>query len=236
MTPHINATQDAFAPVVIMPGDPLRAQFIANNFLEQAKLVTNVRNMFGFTGFYKGQRISVMGSGMGIPSISIYAHELFMEYGVEIIIRAGSCGAIQQHIKVGDVIVAMGASTDSNVNRVRFSHHDFAAIADYNLLRLTEETAQHLNIPLSVGNIMTSDFFYRPDAKAFKLMEKMGILCVDMETAGLYGVAAECQRKALAVFTVSDHIFTKEATTSEERQTKLTAMTNLLLETAIKAS
>ena len=234
MTPHINAKQDAFAPVVIMPGDPLRAKFIAENYLEKAELVTDVRNMLGFTGYHKDQRISVMGSGMGTPSVSIYAYELFTKYGVETIIRAGSCGAIRQDINVGDIVVAMGASTDSAVNKIRFGHYDFAAIADYTLLRTTEETASELNIPLIIGNIMTTDMFYHPDQNLLNTMEKMGILGLDMEAAALYGVAAECQRKALAAFTVSDHLITKEEMSSDERQTKFTTMINLLLETAIK--
>lgn len=234
MTPHIHAAKGDFAPVVIMPGDPLRAKFIADHFLKDVQQVTNVRNMLGFTGVYKEQRISVMGSGMGIPSMSIYSRELFVDYGVEKIIRAGSCGSIHPDINVGDVIIGMGACTDSKVNRSRFHGYDFAAIADYGLLRHAVDTAKELNISTRIGNVMTSDHFYNPNPSEFDVIENMGILGVEMEAAGLYGVAAECHRKALAIFTVSDHIRTGASLSSEERQTSFSAMMKLVLETSIK--
>jgi len=232
-TPHIEAGPNDFAKTVLMPGDPLRAKFIAENFLDDVKCVTQVRNMFGYTGTYKGKPISVMGSGMGIPSISIYATELYKDYGVEEIIRIGSCGAVRDDIKVRDVIVGMSASTDSNVNRMRLNQCDFAATADFSLLQKVTNTADKLNKKVHVGNIFTADLFYTPQPEMFALMEKYGILAVEMEAAGLYGVAAEYGKKALAVFTVSDHIKTGEQTTAEERQTTFKDMMELTLESIL---
>lgn len=232
-TPHIAAKPGQFAETVLMPGDPLRAKFIADNFLENAECVTKVRNMLGFTGTYKGKRISVMGSGMGIPSISIYATELYKDFGVENIIRIGSCGAVRDDIKVRDVIVGMAASTDSNVNRQRFNHCDFAASADYGLLHKVVSTADKLNKPVHVGNVFTADLFYTPQPEMFATMENMGILAVEMEAAGLYGVAAEMGKKALAVFTVSDHIKTGEQTTADERESTFKDMMELTLESIL---
>jgi len=235
MTPHINAEAGAFAKTVLFPGDPLRAKFIAETFLEDVKQVTDVRNMFGFTGTYKGKEVSVMGSGMGIPSCSIYATELITEYGVENIIRVGTCGAVSPDVKVLDVIIGMGASTDSAVNRTRFKGYDFAAIADYGLLRKAVESAEAKEIRVKVGNIYSADLFYTPEPEMFDLMEKYNILGIDMEAAGLYGVAAEFGAKALTILTVSDHIRTGEKTSAEERQTSfkemiLVALNSLLLE------
>ena len=224
MTPHINAEAGAFAKTVLFPGDPLRAKFIAETFLEDVKQVTDVRNMFGFTGTYKGKKVSVMGSGMGIPSCSIYATELITEYGVENIIRVGTCGAVSPDVKVLDVIIGMGASTDSAVNRTRFKGYDFAAIADYGLLRKAVESAEVKEISVKVGNIYSADLFYTPEPEMFDLMEKYNILGVDMEAAGLYGVAAEFGAKALTILTVSDHIRTGEKTSAEERQTSFREM------------
>ena len=235
MTPHINAEAGAFAKTVLFPGDPLRAKFIAETFLEDVKQVTDVRNMFGFTGTYKGKEVSVMGSGMGIPSCSIYATELITEYGVENIIRVGTCGAVSSDVKVLDVIIGMGASTDSAVNRTRFKGYDFAAIADYGLLRKAVESAEAKEISVKVGNIYSADLFYTPEPEMFDLMEKYNILGVDMEAAGLYGVAAEFGAKSLTILTVSDHIRTGEKTSAEERQTSfremiLVALDSLLIE------
>ncbi|WP_457597575.1 purine-nucleoside phosphorylase [Hydrogenimonas sp.] len=234
-TPHINAQPGDFAQTVLLPGDPLRAKHIAENFLEDARLVTDVRNMLGFTGLYRGRRVSVMGSGMGIPSASIYATELIKEYGVENIIRVGTCGAVSRDIKVLDVIIAMGACTDSKVNRMRFNGHDFAAICDYGLLRMADDAAQAKGIDVKVGNIYSADLFYTPQPEMFDLMEKLNILGVDMEAAGLYGVAAEFGARALTILTVSDHIRTGVQTTSEERQTKFNAMLEIALDVAVKA-
>ncbi|MDO6525336.1 purine-nucleoside phosphorylase [Motilimonas sp. 1_MG-2023] len=232
-TPHINAQAGDFAETVLFPGDPLRAKYIAETFLDNPVQVTDVRNMLGFTGTYKGKRVSVMGSGMGIPSCSIYAKELITEYGVKNLIRVGSCGAVSEKVKVRDVIVAMGACTDSKVNRMRFKDHDFAAIASFDLLRKVVTAAEQAEIPVQVGNVFSADLFYTPDPEMFDYMEKMGILGVEMEAAGLYGVAAEFGANALCVVTVSDHIRTGEQTTSDERQTTFNDMIIMTLDSLI---
>jgi purine-nucleoside phosphorylase len=232
-TPHIEAQAGEFAETVLMPGDPLRAKFIADNFLDDAKCITTVRNMLGYTGTYKGKRVSVMGSGMGIPSISIYATELYKDYGVEKIIRIGSCGAVRDDIKIRDIVIGMAASTDSNVNRQRFHNVDFAACADFSLLKSVVDTAEKLGKPVHVGNIFTADLFYSPQPEMFATMEKHGILAVEMEAAGLYGVAAEYGKKALTVLTVSDHIKTGEQTTAAERETTFKDMMELTLESVL---
>ena len=232
-TPHIEAQAGEFAETVLMPGDPLRAKFIADNFLDDAKCITQVRNMLGYTGTYKGKRVSVMGSGMGVPSISIYATELYKDYGVEKIIRIGSCGAVRDDIKIRDIVIGMAASTDSNVNRQRFHNVDFAACADFSLLKSVVDTAEKLGKPVHVGNIFTADLFYTPQPEMFATMEKYGILAVEMEAAGLYGVAAEYGKKALTVLTVSDHIKTGEQTTAAERETTFKDMMELTLESVL---
>ena len=188
---HINAAADDFADTVIMPGDPLRARYIAEKFLHGTKQVTDVRNMLGFTGHYRDSRISVMGSGMGIPSASIYCTELINNYGVRRIIRAGSCGAISSNISLRDIIIAIGACTDSNVNRIRFGGYDFAATADYAMLESAVTTARDKNMNVHVGNVFSADLFYTPDTDMFDIMEKHGVLGVEMEAAGIYGLAAE---------------------------------------------
>ncbi|MFP1722988.1 purine-nucleoside phosphorylase [Lonsdalea quercina] len=232
-TPHINAEMGDFADVVLMPGDPLRAKYIADTFLEDVVEVNNVRGMLGFTGTYKGRRISVMGHGMGIPSCSIYAKELITEFGVEKIIRIGSCGAVSENVKVRDVVIGMGACTDSKVNRMRFKDHDFAAIADYDLLRHAVDAANTRGVKVRVGNLFSADLFYTPDPQMFDVMEKYGVLGVEMEAAGIYGVAAEFGAKALAICTVSDHIRTQEVTTAEERQTTFNEMIEIALESVL---
>ncbi len=232
-TPHINAADGAFAETVLFPGDPLRAKYIAETFLENVEQVTDVRNMLGFTGTYKGKRVSVMGSGMGIPSCSIYATELVKDYGVKNLIRVGSCGAISLDVKVRDVIIGMGACTDSQVNRLRFGGQDFAAIADYGLLAAVVKAADEKNIKHRVGNVFSADLFYTPQPEMFDTMEKMGILGVEMEAAGLYGVAAEYGANALCVVTVSDHIRTGEATSSDERQSTFNEMIEMTLEAVL---
>ena len=232
-TPHINAQKGDFAQTVLLPGDPLRAKHIAETFLEDVKEVTNVRNMLGFTGTYKGKRVSVMGSGMGIPSCSIYATELIKDYGVENLIRVGSCGAVSRKIKVRDVIIGMGASTDSQVNRSRFGGYDLAALSDYSLLSAAVEAANEHGLNVKVGNIFSADLFYTPQPEMFDLMEKYNILGVEMEAAGLYGVAAEFGARALTILTVSDHIRTGEVTTAEERQNSFNDMIRIALDTAI---
>ncbi|GGY97259.1 MULTISPECIES: purine-nucleoside phosphorylase [Shewanella] len=232
-TPHINAVDGAFAETVLFPGDPLRAKYIAETFLENVEQVTDVRNMLGFTGTYKGKKVSVMGSGMGIPSCSIYATELIKDYGVKNLIRVGTCGAISRDIKVRDVVIGMGACTDSRVNRMRFKDKDFAAIADYELLTAVVNAAKAQNIKVRVGNVFSADLFYSPEPDMFDVMEKMGVLGVEMEAAGLYGVAKEFGARALCVVTVSDHIRTGEVTTSEERQTTFNDMITMTLEAVL---
>ena len=229
-TPHLEAAPGEFAETVLMPGDPLRAQHIAETFLDNVQQVNGIRGMLGFTGEYKGSAVSVMGSGMGIPSISIYAKELWTEYGVQNIIRVGSCGAVHSDIKLRDVLIGTGACTDSKVNRSRFNGHDFAAIADFELARKAVAAAERLKIPVRTGNLFSADLFYSPEPEMFEVMESMGILGIEMEAAGLYGCAAECGKSALAICTVSDHIRTGESTTSEERQTSFNEMVRVTLE------
>ena len=235
MTPHINAESGDFAEVVLMPGDPLRAKYIAENFLKNAHEVCNLRNMLGFNGDYEGTAISVMGSGMGIPSISIYSQELFTEYGVKTIIRVGSCGAVSPQINIRDVVIGMGACTDSNVNRIRFKGYDYAAIADFGLLVNAVASADKLSLKVHVGNIFSADLFYTPDEAMFDVMEQYNILGVEMEAAGLYSIAAELGGKALSICTVSDHIRRGEKLSGEERQLSLNEGIELALMTAVAA-
>lgn len=232
-TPHISASRGDLAPSVLLPGDPLRAKHIADNFLDDVKQVNEVRNMLGFTGRYEDVPVSVMGTGMGIPSASIYVTELITEYDVERLIRVGSCGGVTEKVQIRDVILAIGACTDSSTNRVRYGGDDFAATADYWLLKAAEEAASAKGIEVRVGNLHSADLFYNPDPTAFDRMESMGVLAVEMEAAGLYGVAAERGGRALTIATVSDHIRTGEATTSEERQRTFNEMVEIALE-AIK--
>lgn len=232
-TPHIDAEDGAFAETILLPGDPLRAKYIAETFMDDIKQVTDVRNMFGFTGSYKGKPVSVMGTGMGIPSCSIYATELITEYGVKNLIRVGSCGSVSTDIKLLDVIIGMGASTDSKVNRIRFNGHDFAAIADYQLLRKAVASARVHGVDARVGNIFSTDLFYTPEENAFDLMEKYNILGVEMEAAGLYGVAAEYGANALCILTVSDQIRTGEKATAEERQSSFNDMLKIALDSIV---
>jgi len=232
-TPHIEAKEGDFAETVLMPGDPLRAKFIAEEFLEDVRQVNGVRNMFGFTGTYKGKSVSVMGSGMGIPSISIYAKELYTHYGVKNIIRVGSCGAVSRSIELRDILIGMGGCTDSGVNRARFDGYDFAAIASYELLSNAVKAAEKLDLKVHVGNLFSADLFYTPKPELFDRMEALGVLGVEMEAAGLYGCAAECGCSALAICTVSDHIRTGMSTTSAERQSTFTDMIHITLESLV---
>lgn len=232
-TPHINAEPGDFADAVIMPGDPLRAKFIAENYLDEARQVNDVRNMLGFTGRYKGRPLSVLGHGMGIPSCSIYCSELVNSFGVKRLLRAGSCGAVSKKVRLRDIIIAMGACTDSKVNRVRFRGHDFAAIADYELLRTAVAHAERKRLSHHVGNVFSADLFYTPEPEMFELMEKYRVYGVEMEAAGIYGLAAEFGAKALTVCTVSDHIVSGERLSAEERESGFKDMIELVLETAI---
>jgi purine-nucleoside phosphorylase len=235
-TPHLETSSEGFAETVLLPGDPLRAKFIAETFLDDIEEVNSVRNMLGFTGTYQGKPISVMGTGMGIPSISIYARELILDYGVKNLVRVGSCGAVSKEVKVRDVLIGMGACTDSGVNRARFGGYDFAAIADYDLVAAHVEAARELEVPVRVGNLFSADLFYTPQPEMFDRMEKMGVLGVEMEAAGLFGVCAEFGARGMTICTVSDHIRTGESTTSEEREKSFTAMIKVALEAALKVS
>lgn len=232
-TPHINAEMGNFAEVVLMPGDPLRAQHIGNTFLSDVREVNQVRGMLGYTGSYKGRAVSVMGHGMGIPSCSIYTKELITDFGVKQIIRVGSCGAIRSDVNVRDIVIGMGASTNSKVNRMRFKDHDFAAIADFDMVRNAVDAANTVGIPVRVGNIFSADLFYTPDPQMFDVLEKYGILGVEMEAAGIYGVAAEFGARALAICTVSDHIRSGEALSAADRQTTFNDMIEVALESVL---
>ncbi len=229
-TPHLRAEPGEFAPIVLMPGDPLRAKYIAETFLDDARLVTDVRNMFGFTGSYQGTPVSVQGSGMGVPSIQIYATELIRDYGVHTIVRVGSCGALPDDLKLGDVVVGLGAGTDSGVNRARLQGRDMSAVASWKLLRATVEAAEAKGIEARVGTLFTSDFFYDPNEPAFDLLERYGYLAVEMEAAGLYGLAAEHGIDALAVCTVSDHIKRNESMSPEDRESSFENMMTIVLD------
>ena len=232
VTPHINAKEGSFAETILLPGDPLRAKFIAETFFEDIKEVTNVRNILGFTGKYKKNDISVMGTGMGIPSASIYAKELITEYNVKNLIRVGSSGAIAKNLELGDIVAGIGPSTDSGVNRVTLEGDDFSATESWNLLHNFVHSAEKLNKEVHVGNIFSSDLFYDPrGVERFDNLASMGILAVEMEAAGLYGVAAEYEAEALTVVTVSDIIRGGEfkQMSSEERELGLKTMVEITL-------
>jgi len=229
-TPHISAEPGEFAEAILLPGDPLRAKHIAERFLDGARQVSAVRNMLGYTGTYKGMPVSAMGTGMGIPSVSIYASELITDYGVKRLVRVGSCGGVSTRVKLRDVIVATGACTDSAVNRARYHGWDFAAIADFNLARTAVDAAGKLGVTVAVGNVHSADLFYNPFPGVWDVLEGMNVLAVEMEAAGLYGVAAEKGARALTIVTVSDHIRTGEATSSEERQQTFDEMVAIALE------
>ena len=232
-TPHIGAEKGDIAETVLLPGDPLRAKFVAETYLENVQCVNQVRNMLGFTGDYRGKRVSVMSSGMGMPSVSIYATELFQFFDVDEIIRVGSCGSIHNDVNLGDLVVAMGASTDSNQNRMHFQGNDFAAIADYGLLRKWIDTAVGSDVNHTVGNVLTSDTFYHPAEDLYEAAAKLQIVAVEMETAGLYRVAAQQNGRALSVFTVSDHITKNLKLTAEERETSFTRMMEVTLDSIV---
>lgn len=232
-TPHNRALQGEIAETVLMPGDPLRAKYIAEHFLSDVTMFNDVRNMFGYTGTYKGKRVSVMGSGMGMPSIGIYSYELYHFYGVENIIRIGSAGGIGDQVHLRDVVIAMGASTNSNYAAQYRLPGTFAPIADYGLLRKAVESAEKNNIPVIVGNVLSSDTFYDDNPDANALWKKMNVLAVEMESAALYMNAARAGKKALGIFTVSDHVFTGESLSAEDRQNTFTDMMKIALETAL---
>lgn len=233
-TPHIAASEGEFAEAILLPGDPLRAKYIAENFIDDAVQVNAVRNMLGFTGTYQGMPVSVMGTGMGVPSISIYVTELMRFYGVERLIRVGSAGGIADHVKMRDVVLAVGGCTDSSVNRARYGGWDFAATADFGLLRSAYDAAVAAGKTVHVGNVHTSDAFYNPVGNALDVWDKMGVLAVEMETAALYAIAAEEGCRAMSILTVSDHLKTHEATSAEERQSTFSDMVQIALDGLVR--
>lgn len=233
MSVHIGAKQGEIAETILLPGDPLRAKYIAETFLENAQIYNEVRNMFGYTGTYKGNPISVQGTGMGVPSISIYVNELINDYDVKTLIRVGTAGAIQKDVKVRDVILAMSASTDSQMNRLTFGGIDYAPTANFDLLRKAYDAGVAKGLQLKAGNVFTADQFYNDNSELEK-WAKYGILAIEMETAALYTLAAKFNRQALSVLTISDHIITGEETTAEERQTTFNEMIEVALEAAIE--
>lgn len=231
-TPHNAANKGDFAPTVLMPGDPLRAKYIAETFLEDVKQVTSVRNMFGYTGFYQGKKISVMGSGMGMPSIGIYAHELYSQYGVEKIIRIGSCGAYSPDCKLFDLIIAQGACTNSSWAHQYGLPGTFSAIADFEMLKAAYDKAKEINARVHVGNVLSSDIFYNDKPEVWKNWARMGILAVEMESYALFATAASLNKKALTILTVSDSFITPEITTAEQREKSFVEMMKVALEIA----
>ena len=233
-TPHINATPSDFAKTVLMPGDPLRSKFIAENFLENARLVNDVRGIQGYTGTYKGEKVSVMASGMGMPSIAIYSYELFSFFGVENIIRVGSAGGMAENVKIRDIIFGMGASTTTNFAVQYKLEGTFAPIASYELMKTAIAEADKIGASYHVGNLLSSDIFYNADPDASKRWSKLGVLGVEMEAAALYMNAAYLGKRALAICTVSDHLLTGEALDANSRQNSFTEMMEIALNTAIK--
>jgi purine-nucleoside phosphorylase len=228
-TPHISANPGDFAQTVLMPGDPLRAKHIADTFFDNPRQVTAVRNMFGYTGTYKNLPISVMGSGMGIPSISIYAHELFTTFDVQNIIRVGSCGTVLPDVKLRDVVIGATASTDSNVNQTRFHNPNYQPSADPTLLQNAIAAAEKLGIHARVGDIFSADLFYDPNEDTFDKLGARGVLGIEMEAAGLYGCADQCNKHALAICTVSDHIRSGEHLPPADRETTFNEMIQITL-------
>lgn len=232
MSVHIGAQKGEIAESILLPGDPLRAKFIAENFLENAKCYNEVRGMYGFTGYYNGKRVSVQGTGMGVPSISIYVNELIREYGVKTLIRIGTCGSMQENIGLRDVILAMSSCTDSSFNKLRFKNMDYAPTASFKLLYNAYNAAVRENIPVHVGSILTADNFYNEDPELWKLWAKYGVLAVEMETTALYTLAAKYKVDALSVLTVSDSLVTHLETTAQEREKTFHNMIKIALEIA----
>lgn len=234
-TPHIGANKGDVAEAVLLPGDPLRAKYIAETFLEDVVQYNNVRGMLGYTGTYKGKRVSVQGTGMGVPSIGIYTHELITEFGCKTLIRIGTAGSLQEDVKIRDVVLAMSSSTDSNINKLRFNGADYAPTANAELFLKAHEIATANGLSVKAGNILTSDTFYGDVPDSWKHWAKFGILCVEMETTQLYTTAAKFGVKALTLLTISDSLVTGEYTTAEERQLTFNDMIKVALETAIQS-
>ncbi|PQJ82029.1 purine-nucleoside phosphorylase [Polaribacter glomeratus] len=232
MSVHIGAKKGEIAETVLLPGDPMRAKWIADTFLKDVFLYNDVRGMLGFTGTYKGKSISVQGTGMGIPSTLIYCHELINEYGVKNLIRVGSAGSYQKEVKIRDIILAMSASTNSGLNTIRFNGADYAPTASFTLFQKAIEVAKEKKIPLKAGGILSSDEFYADDFESYKKWAEYGVLCVEMETSGLYTLAAKYNVNALSILTISDSLVTKERTTTEEREQTFKEMIEIALELA----
>ena len=233
-TPHNSAEKGAFAKTVLMPGDPLRAKFIAETYLEEPKLVNNVRGVQGYTGTYKGVPVSVMASGMGMPSMAIYSYELFNMYGVENILRVGSAGAVSMELKLRDIVLGQGACTSSSMQDNFGVHGHFAPIADFDLLRCAAQICEERKLRYKAGNLISSDIFYNDDPAFNQPFLNLGALAVEMEAAALYMNAARAGKRALAICTISDHVLTGEATSAEERQTTFNEMMELALEVAVR--
>jgi purine-nucleoside phosphorylase len=230
MSVHIEAKKGEIAETVLLPGDPMRAKWIAETFLEDSFQYNDVRGMLGFTGTYKGKKISIQGTGMGIPSTLIYCHELINEFGVKNLIRVGSAGSYQKEVKIRDIVLAMATSTNSGLNTIRFSGADFAPTASFKLLQKAIEVAKEKNIPIKAGGVLSSDEFYADDFESYKKWADYGVLCVEMETSGLYTVAAKHNVNALSILTISDSLVTKERSTSEEREHTFKEMIEIALE------
>lgn len=233
-TPHIEAARGDFAETVLMPGDPLRARVLAEKYLDDVRQVNSVRNMLGFTGTYKGIAVSIMGSGMGMPSISIYAHELFDYYGVKQIIRVGTCGGLSADMQVGDLVLAAAASTDSAMNRQRYGGWDYSAAADFDLLSRVHKKAVANGLNIRTGNVFSSDWFYHPDDAFIEKLQKMGMLAIDMESAALYALAQQHGTRALTILSVSDVIPTGEQASHEARQNAFGAVINVVLDAVLE--
>lgn len=233
MSIHLSAKAGDIADTVLLPGDPLRARFIADTMLQDARCYNEVRGMFGFTGTYKGKRVSVQGTGMGLPSVSIYVNELIRDYGVRCLVRIGTCGGIQSHVGLREVVLAQTASTDSQVNRLRFHGCDFAPSADFGLLLKAYQAAQARGVKVNVGNVLTTDQFYQDDPNHWKHWAAYGVLALEMESAGIYTLAAKYGVRALSLLTVSDHLVTGGDTPASERERSFTTMVELALEAAL---
>ena len=234
MSIHIGAKVGDIAETVLLPGDPKRAKWIAENYLENLFCYTDIRGMLGFTGTYKGKKVSVQGTGMGIPSISIYITELMKDYGVKNLIRVGSAGSYQKDVKVRDVVIAMSTSTDSNINNRRFNGANFSPAANFELFKTALKVAEEKNIKIKAGNVLTSDEFYNDNSDYYKKWADFGVLAVEMETAGLYTLAAKYKTRALSILTISDSLVSPEITSAEEREKTFSEMIELALETAIR--
>ncbi|MDN3493227.1 purine-nucleoside phosphorylase [Winogradskyella bathintestinalis] len=231
MSIHIEAKKGEIAETVLLPGDPMRAKWIAETFLDNHKCYNDVRGMLGYTGFYKGKRVSVQGTGMGIPSALIYCHELINDYGVKKLIRVGSTGSYQKDVKIRDIIIAMAASSTSGINNSRFFNADYSPTANFDLFMKAALYAKENNITIKAGNVLSADEFYEDDFNSYKKWAEYGVLCVEMETAGLYTIAAKFNVKALSILTVSDSLVTKKRTSSDERESTFKTMVEIALNT-----